>query len=249
MTPEQLAAQLAQQADRASAAFARSLSRVWREAERRLGTLIRSAQDGPTATIRGVQAAALRSQLRTVLRDAGYDALAETATAAPLDRLSSLLLSSRSDLAELVARPRLEALQALHRLDLLDEGDALSRNLWDSVARGLFARVDTEDLLAELAWRFDRADAQIATLYDTAVSIYTRQVELLDAGDSPDTRYLYSGPDDEKTREFCQQHVGQTYTRAEIDALDNGQIGPVILTGGGYNCRHVWMEVSRFAEA
>ena len=30
--------------------------------------------------------------------------------------------------------------------------------------------------------------------------------------------------------------------------MNNGQIDNVFLTGGGYNCRHTWMEVSKFSE-
>jgi hypothetical protein len=73
-------------------------------------------------------------------------------------------------------------------------------------------------------------------------------VEALKAGDDPETRYAYLGPVDTKVRPFCRQHVGKVYTRAEIDALDNGQLNNVFLTGGGYNCRHVWNEVSKYSE-
>jgi hypothetical protein len=56
-----------------------------------------------------------------------------------------------------------------------------------------------------------------------------------------------SGRQEERGRS-AEEHVGKVYTRAEIDAMDNGQIDNVFLTGGGYNCRHVWMEVSKFSE-
>lgn len=245
--PLQVAGRLARKADRASAGFARQLSRVWRDAERQYRSLIASASESTTATIRAVQAAALRRQMREVLTESGYDALVETATDTAFEDIAASLLRQRPDLAALVARPNIEALKQLHALDLLDEGDAVSRKLWDSVARGLFARKPVDDILADVAEVLDRTDAQIATLYDTSVSIFTRQVELLSAGDDPDTRFIYAGPDDDVTRPFCQAHVGQTHTRAEIEALDNGQLDNVLLTGGGYNCRHVWLEVSRFA--
>lgn len=238
------ARRIAHQADKASAAFGRSLARVWREAERRYRTLLTAAPESPSALVRAVQAAALRTSMRTALRDAGYDALVEAATDAPLDRLASTLIAQRPDLAALVGPVQLEALKTLHRLDLIDEGDAVARRLWDAVARGLYARAPVTAILADLATIIDRTDAQIATLYDTSVSIYTRQVELMGAGDDPGMRFRYVGPDDDLTRPFCEARVNRVFTRAEIDAMENGQLDNVFLTGGGYNCRHLWMRLS-----
>jgi hypothetical protein len=61
--------------------------------------------------------------------------------------------------------------------------------------------------------------------------------------------FIYVGPVDERLRPFCRGHVGKVYTRAQIDALDNGQLPNTFLTGGGWNCRHVWHAVSKFSEA
>lgn len=55
--------------------------------------------------------------------------------------------------------------------------------------------------------------------------------------------FLYVGPDDDAIRPFCEEHVEQVYTRAEIDAMDNGQDLPVSVYGGGYNCRHQWAPI------
>jgi hypothetical protein len=99
-----------------------------------------------------------------------------------------------------------------------------------------------------LADVLDHSEPQIRTLYDTSVSIFGRQVEALQAGDDPDTTFAFFGPVDEKTRDFCLEHVGKVYTRAEIDALDNGQIDNCFLTAGGFSCRHSWVEVSKFSE-
>lgn len=175
-----------------------------------------------------------------MLRLAGYDALVDDATEETFDLITRMLLEDAQP------RPQLEALRAIHRLELLDEGDAAASALWQAAMRGLFARKPVDEILADLRTVIDRTDAQIATLYDTTVSIYTRQVALLDDDGSAETRYRYTGPDDEKTRPFCDARVNQVFTRAEIEAMDNGQIDNVLLSGGGYNCRHLWMPVSRF---
>lgn len=54
---------------------------------------------------------------------------------------------------------------------------------------------------------------------------------------------VYVGPFDNKTRPFCQRHVGAVLTVPEIEELDNGQTGDVLTTGGGWNCRHQWIAI------
>jgi len=46
---------------------------------------------------------------------------------------------------------------------------------------------------------------------------------------------------DDKTREFCRKHIGEVKTLEEWDKLDNGQLNPVSVYCGGYNCRHFLM--------
>jgi hypothetical protein len=63
-------------------------------------------------------------------------------------------------------------------------------------------------------------------------------------------RYVYSGPGplDPKIRPFCKHLMvlvwdGVTWSRAQIDNLDNGQMPNVFVTCGGKNCRHQWRPV------
>lgn len=55
--------------------------------------------------------------------------------------------------------------------------------------------------------------------------------------------YAYVGPIDNKNREFCEDLLSGTnlYTRAQIDAMDNGKTGNAFVTGGGPGCRHWFM--------
>jgi hypothetical protein len=139
-------------------------------------------------------------------------------------------------------------MKALQLGNLLDEGDAVAKALWQATVRGIFGSRDVNSILTDLGQVLDRREPVIRTLYDTSISIYGRQVEALLSDESEDPVYAYMGPADEKTRDFCLEHVGKVYTREQIDELDNGQLNDVFLTGGGYNCRHQWMEVSRFSE-
>lgn len=242
---------LAAVAEAIGRAFATELARVLRDLERELRTLILKAQDGSqTALSRAVRAAKLRRELQKALDVAGYAHLTETATSDALDRLVEQMATLRGA-AKLVAfttsdQTRILALKEIARLDLLGAGDELAHALWRTLAQGLFSQRKVVDLLTDLADAVDVEEARLRTLYDTTVSIFGRQVEAMKAG--PDDVFAYVGPVDGRLRPFCREHVGKVYTRAQIDALDNGQLPNTFLTGGGYNCRHVWQAVSKFSE-
>lgn len=245
---------IAAMAERFSRVFARELARVFRETERHLPSMLEQAQRGKrTAILKAARVNETRRGLRLVLSNAGYDDLAETATSGPLDRLADAVLERRR-LAQAVVRlgqaheARVAALQALHATDLLDLGDDLAHELWRATARGVFGSASTDQIVRDLGAVLDDTEPHVRTAYDTAVSIYGRQVEALQAGDDPATPFLYAGPADAKMRPFCAERVGRVFTREDVDAMDNGQLDNVFQTGGGYNCRHQFIEVSRLSE-
>jgi hypothetical protein len=247
------AEKLAKVADAIGRSYATELSRVLRDLERSLRTIAVQAVDGSqTALSRAVRAARLRKELQRALTEAGYAQLTETATAAPLDALLMQVerLRGAAKLAAFGARDhaRILALKELARIDLLGQGDEIAHALWRTLAQGLFSQRRVVDLLSDLSDAVDVEEARLRTLYDTTVSIFGRQVEAMKASGDADEPFVYVGPTDAKLRPFCRTHVGKVYTRAQIDALDNGQIANVFLTGGGYNCRHVFQAVSKFSE-
>lgn len=234
--------------------FAAELARVLKSIERRLRPLVASASEGSaTSILKAAHAQRTRSAIVRVLADSGYAELAQTAYGSRLDDIVAGVLHTRT-LADAAIREsgafdqRIAAIKILHETDLLDEGEEVARALWQAVIRGVFAARDVDAILADLADVLDASEPQIRTLYDTSVSIFGRQVEALQAGDDQDAAFLYAGPADEKTRAFCLERVGRVYLRSEIDQWDNGQIDNPFLTCGGWNCRHVLMEVSKFSE-
>lgn len=242
---------LARVADEISAAYATELARVLRDLERELRKLALDAIGGSrTALSRAVRAAKLRRQIQDALTAAGYPHLVETATSVRLDALvaqvqrlrgaAKLAAFSTSDLS------RILALKALARVDLLGQGDAIAHAVWRTFAQGLFSQRPIADLLDDLSTALDLELYHARTLYDTTVSVFGRQVEAMKA--QPEDVFAYLGPMDEKTRPFCRRHVGKVYTRAAIDAMDNGQLPNVFLVGGGWQCRHTWIAISKVSE-
>jgi hypothetical protein len=57
-------------------------------------------------------------------------------------------------------------------------------------------------------------------------------------GGEPTAEYIYVGPIDNKTRDFCLQHVGQTRTRAEWEEIGEEEGLDFFVEYGGFNCRH-----------
>ena len=86
--------------------------------------------------------------------------------------------------------------------------------------------------------------SKLKTEVDTTLMAYQRIVHLEKAKKAGIEKFLYVGPEDDITRQFCLEHVDKIYTREQIDAMDNGTDLPVAIYCGGYNCRHHWRPVS-----
>ena len=250
------AARTAQVVDTISRRFARELATVLQDVERQLAPLLADAAVGSaTAIVKAARANRTRKAIQQALVEAGYPDLVDTATQTPMDDVAAAVLAARkvAGLDAVISdsiRTRLEALQALYAQDLLEQGDVVSRALWQATVRGVFSARPTTRIVEDLQEVLDASAPAIRTLYDTSLSIYGRQVEALQAGNNPTATFAFMGPADQKNRPFCRDHVGKVYTRARIDEMDNGQTPgkPVFLLGGGWNCRHTWMEISKFSE-
>lgn len=250
MANEQATGQaVAQTVDRLSAAFARELGRVLRDADRALRPILRAALRGErTAQTIAARGIALRRGLRDVLRAAGYDALVEATSTAAVQAMADQVLRGRVARAGAglvrVTPAKLRALAELGASNLLQVGDDVAAGLWRSLAQFLFTTRPVDEIIDDLADAFTDELSSVQTLFDTQVSIYGRQVEALaTAGLGADQPYLYVGPVDAKTRRWCLDRAGKVYSRDVIEAMDNGQLANAFITAGGWSCRHSWLAV------
>jgi len=95
------------------------------------------------------------------------------------------------------------------------------------------------DVIKEINEKFGKTLAnQAKTLLDTGVSGAKTQANVLLAQDNGIEKFFYAGSLIATSRPFCVAHLHQTKTIKEWDELNNGQIGPVSVFKGGYNCRH-----------
>lgn len=89
---------------------------------------------------------------------------------------------------------------------------------------------------------------------DRAITAGVGETDPAKPGDPTEKVYLYIGPSpragDKVTRPTCRIVVNKWGTEQQIRQLDNGQLGNVLITGGGWNCRHSWAPMIRaIAEA
>lgn len=253
---------LARDVDRLGDRFAAELADILRDVERRLpGLIARAGLGSSSAAMDVARLGALRANLRRLLREAGYDALAEASVQAGLDQALARLAARSETYRRAVAfatSGRRRALAATLRsvvevgqFDLIAHGDALADALWRVLLRGSLGATPPDVLIGQLADVLDGQRARAATIYDTSLSIVQRvsvqtvshAVDLpLQTGEAP--LYAYIGPVDAIVRPFCREHLGKVYTQEEIEAMDNGQLPNPFVTGGGYNCRHLWAPLS-----
>lgn len=242
--------------DAISASFAQRLAVVVRQIETNIVALTRTLPVDPTQRLVSDQAAigravALRMDLVRAIRNGGYGDLVTEAVSAPFDDLAQEVLrtsaiAARAAVLTATDERALGLIQQQRATELLSVANDAAMTVSQVILNGVVGAQPKDDLIASLADVLDNSFAQAHTIYDTAVSIWARQVDQLKASGDPDERFLYVGPVDKKTRPFCLKYVGQVLTRATIDGLDNGQLPNVLLTGGGYNCRHQWKRVTRF---
>jgi hypothetical protein len=111
------------------------------------------------------------------------------------------------------------------------------------------------DLVATLTEKFETSIGVARTIGDTAMSTFYRTAndrafQQIEATQKEPLKYSYSGPEDKLERPFCRRltDADRSYTREQIDRMDNGQLPNVFITGGGYNCRHQWIIDTRDLE-
>ena len=115
---------------------------------------------------------------------------------------------------------------------------SISGHIRTQVIRGLQAGL-TSTQIVENVISSSISNNQIRTLVNTTLNSYSRQVTNQMMNNAPDnTKYVYIGPSDEKTRSECLSMISAgRKTKKEIESLFGRD---VLIDGGGFNCRHKW---------
>ena len=167
--------------------------------------------------------------------------------------LDNLMLEYQSVLGsmEMTGAVTDEVLTALLRMDnntFMKQIGLMGDQVRNEAARGIIAGASEADIAQSIlkgAGGVLRPD-QAETLANTALNTFERNVTVEMASNDPkDTRYIYQGPVDDKTRDICIDMMSAgAITRDEVDSSFPGAFSD----GGGFNCRHRWARETSSSE-
>ena len=147
--------------------------------------------------------------------------------------------------------PQVDALSSQNISDIV-EGvilPSIKQNIRDSL-RDLEVNVPLNTVMSNLQVKMTRAQGRQLTEIKTKISQYGRGLTAMASAVAELDHYLYTGPRDGITRDFCRALVNKVVSEQQMSKLNNGQGLAVKTSGGGYNCRHSWSPVTEsFIEA
>lgn len=191
---------------------------------------------------------AIRTELLALLRRDGRDAAVSIAEQGVVDAMDEAMSEGPDEPGGAVsfkASARRRVMVSIGgALDSVaaafDDGAAAIRRLLDVSE---VAGAPTARLLGDVADAIDTSASRARAAAETAIIAAHRAVTVQQAESGAEALgerigYLYDGPDDDKIRPFCSEHVGIVYTLKALERMDNGQGLPVVPFAGGYRCRH-----------
>jgi hypothetical protein len=129
--------------------------------------------------------------------------------------------------------------------DLKTVADDRTGLLRDIILRAVRTNAPIAGLERELVERIGGTAGQATALVDTSLMAVDRAVYTGQAEEAGFSLFLYSGPQDKLTRDWCSPRVGNVFFADEMDDEDN-ETGPQPPSqyGGGWRCRHRWNPVT-----
>jgi len=248
-TPRDAGKAIAKTADAISARTAKQFVPVMRASERALIPVLQKALKGNAeAKARAVRGLTLLTDIREALTNAGLDDFIETSSTTAVQQMAQALKrrTKVAGIQEFIMpnAKRIAALADVGAANLFELNLNIATALNRAVSLWSLTVTDQDAILRDLASIMKDNFNEAQTLFDTQVSIYGRQLEAMSTeNEGPQQAFLYTGPVDGRTRDWCLERVGRVFTRADIEAMDNNQLPNPFITGGGYNCRHSWLPV------
>lgn len=203
----------------------------------------------PTGRDRALNAASILSSIRDQLNRAGL-----SSEIAKIDEIYGAQLKSVKDAFDSVKKPgefyTETDMKVIEQIIKFDEAiiankvyqvtDSLSASLMRQVITG--QRIDIDVALEGVS---KTTAAQINTELRTATSGLYQSVTQAKAKELNIDLFAYVGPDDGITRPFCKPRVNKIFTRSQIAKWDNGTDLPASIYRGGYNCRHIFLPITK----
>jgi len=140
----------------------------------------------------------------------------------------------------------LKELQKNSVVTFQDIGRKATNQIYQGLYTTLLSDVPFDEAVSGLRQVIEKTDLQkyAGTYANTAYMEFIRTAHATTAEQTGWKRFQFVGPIDGKvSHEYCFLYIGKILTKAEIDKTDNNQLPNPFITGGGYNCRHLWQNV------
>ena len=145
------------------------------------------------------------------------------------------------------SRTAINAMQKMNYDTIASIGQQATDKLYNAIYQGLITDTGLNEAIPMIRAIAEKEIGEklsyIKTVADTEMMKFNRTVINSIAEQTGWNERLYIGPVDGIIRKFCLKHVGKVYSIEKIKKMDNGQLPNVLVTGGGYNCRHTWTAV------
>ena len=142
-----------------------------------------------------------------------------------------------------VTEETLSALLVQSEQYLAGEISAMSNVLKQEVLSGAINGLGTKEIVDNISKKGYGASIGMKRIVTDGLNNYSRAVTRVMMEEAPDdTKYIYIGPADEKTRDFCLSAIqAGEMTLSQIKSMG---WSASLTEGGGINCRHSWEMVS-----
>ncbi len=143
-----------------------------------------------------------------------------------------------------ITEATLQALLTQSEQYLAGEISGMANAIKQEVIAGILNNRTSEQILDMVGKKGYGADVGMKRIINDGLNNYSRAVSRMMMDEAEDnTKYIYIGPADEKTRDFCLNAISAgELTLAQIKS---SQFADSLTEGGGINCRHGWEPVSR----
>ena len=143
-----------------------------------------------------------------------------------------------------ITEDTLQALITQSEQYLSGEITAMANTMKQEIVAGIINENTAKEIIENLGKKGYAADVGMTRIVSDGMNNYSRAVTRMMMDEAPDnTKYIYIGPADEKTRSFCLSAIqAGAITMAEIKSMG---WSASLTEGGGLNCRHGWEPMSR----